>query len=151
MNAFDKTVDALRKQGLNPEEILEVISKLFQQFEAKDTDTADAEADTSTKLSALLKECGIPCNVSGYLYLMEGIPLYKLNPQQKITKELYPTLAARFETTDAKVSRAIRHAIDVGFSRCDPETIKRLWGNTVKSQSGRPTNSEFIAFMAEML
>lgn len=146
--AFDKTVEALRSQGMDAEAILEELSKLFRKLEA---DTAGVKADTSAKLKALLKDCGIPNHILGYSYLMVAIPMYRKNPRQKITSELYPSVARHFETTGSRVERGIRHAIECGFDRCGADMITMVWGNTLDPSRGKPTNREFIAHIADML
>jgi len=147
--AFAVTVEALRSQGFNAEEILEELSKLFQNL-PNNTDH-NATANTEEKLQHLLLELGVPSHLKGYRYLLVAIPLYKSNPDQIITKELYPVVADCFGTTYTKVERAIRHAVETGIDRCSWEILKRTFGNSINPEKGKPSNEEFISRLAELI
>jgi len=105
------------------------------------------------KISDLLQELGIPANIRGYQYLREAIALVtgELQLLKSITKILYPKIAKQYESTPSRVERAIRHAIEVAWARGNMEAINRLFGHTVDYRRGKPTNSEFIAKVADRL
>ena len=96
---------------------------------------------------------GIPAHIKGYQYLREAITLAFSNPNfmNNITKELYPAIAQKFETTPSKVERAIRHAIEIAWNRGRIESINTIFGMKVYDSKDRPTNSEFIALIADKM
>ncbi|WP_134702119.1 sporulation transcription factor Spo0A [Ammoniphilus sp. YIM 78166] len=104
-------------------------------------------------VTSYLVEMGIPAHIKGYLYLREAISMVYRDIELlgSITKVLYPDLAKKYNTTSARVERAIRHAIDVGWSRGNMESINSLFGYTVNKMKCKPTNSEFIAMLADQI
>lgn len=100
-----------------------------------------------------LKELGIPAQMKGYYYLKEAIEMEIKDPLlvEKMTTKLYPDIAKVWETTPSRVERAIRHSIEVAFSRCDPKILEAYFMNTIDPMKGKPTNGEFIANVAEMV
>ena len=104
-------------------------------------------------VTQILHEIGIPAHIKGYQYLRTGVKMAVENPAvvNRITKELYPGIAARFDTTASKVERAIRHAIEVAWNRGRMETLDALFGYTINTGKGKPTNSEFIAMIADKM
>lgn len=116
--------------------------------------------NTSTQIKSLeaeitniIHEIGVPAHIKGYLYLREAITMVVENIEMlsAVTKELYPSIAKKFNTTPSRVERAIRHAIEVAWSRGKVDTINNLFGYTVHNDKGKPTNSEFIAMVADKL
>ena len=105
------------------------------------------------KLSSLFLTIGIPAHIKGYQYLRAGVKMVVENPDviNRITKELYPGIAAQFGTTASKVERAIRHAIEVAWNRGRIESINKAFGCRVCSPEDKPTNGEFIAMIADRL
>jgi len=105
------------------------------------------------KISEIFISIGIPPHIKGYSYLRESIKMTIDNPYiiNQVTKQLYPTVAKRFETTPSKVERAIRHAIEVAWNRGRIEAINAIFGARVYLGSEKPTNSEFIALVADKL
>lgn len=105
------------------------------------------------EIAGILHEMGIPPHIKGYLYLSEAIRLvvYKVGLLGGITKELYPKVAITYSTTPSRVERAIRHAIEVSWNKRDLETIELFFGTRAHIQRSKPTNSEFIATIAEKL
>ncbi|MDW7684055.1 MAG: sporulation initiation factor Spo0A C-terminal domain-containing protein, partial [Bacillota bacterium] len=91
--------------------------------------------------------------IKGYHYLREAIMMVveEVDLLGSVTKVLYPRIAEKFETTSSRVERAIRHAIEVAWSRNNIETIKKFFGYTINTERGKPTNSEFIALVADRL
>jgi len=104
-------------------------------------------------VTAVIHEIGVPAHIKGYQYLREAI-MIAVNDMEVInavTKVLYPAVAKRFGTTPSRVERAIRHAIEVAWDRGDLETLQKYFGYTVSNTKGKPTNSEFIAMIADRL
>ena len=106
-----------------------------------------------TMVTSVIHEIGVPAHIKGYQYLRDAIIL-SVNDMEmlnSITKILYPTIAKRHQTTPSRVERAIRHAIEVAWSRGKMDTIDQLFGYTVSNGKGKPTNSEFIALIADKI
>ena len=105
------------------------------------------------EVTAILHEVGVPAHIKGYQYVREAIILVVQNMDaiNAVTKVLYPEVAKRFHTTPSRVERAIRHAIEVAWDRGDLETLQGYFGYTVNSAKGKPTNSEFIAMIADRI
>lgn len=106
-----------------------------------------------SEITNIIHEIGVPAHIKGYQYLREAIMMVVNNVDllSGITKELYPGIAERFNTTPSRVERAIRHAIEVAWSRGRIETINKLFGYTIHDEKGKPTNGEFIAMVADKL
>ena len=104
-------------------------------------------------VTGIIHEIGIPAHIKGYQYLREAIILVinDMNIINTVTKILYPTVAKKFSTTPSRVERAIRHAIEIAWDRGDIETLQKFFGYTVSNIKGKPTNSEFIAMIADRL
>ena len=101
----------------------------------------------------VLLDIGVPDNLTGHRYVKYAIELAIADPEMidKITKGLYPTVAKRFNTTSSRAERAIRHAIETAWDRGDLDVLAKYFGNTVSINKGKPTNSEFIARVANYL
>ncbi len=104
-------------------------------------------------ITNILHEIGVPAHIKGYHYLRESIMLSVEDPDiiNSITKQLYPTVAKKFSTTSSRVERAIRHAIEVAWDRGDIDVLNSYFGYTIHNERGKPTNSEFIAMIADKL
>ncbi len=111
------------------------------------------EMSLDKKITEVLHELGVPAHIKGYLYLREAIELVikDINLLGAVTKELYPAVAEKFHTTASKVERAIRHAIDVTWERGNINSLNKYFKNTVSKKSGKATNSQFIARIADEL
>ena len=109
--------------------------------------------DLETKVTSILHEIGVPANIRGYHYMREAIimSVNDMDVLNYITKELYPSIAKKCNTTPSRVERAIRHAIEVAWNRGKVDAINALFGYTVNNHKGKPTNSEFIALIADKL
>ena len=96
---------------------------------------------------------GVPAHIKGYQYLRTGVQLVVESPEMinRITKELYPTIARRFNTSSSKVERAIRHAIEVAWARGRIDVLNQVFGKNVCTLAEKPTNGEFIALVADKL
>lgn len=109
--------------------------------------------DLEKDVTEMIHEIGVPAHIKGYQYLREAI-MMSVNDMEmlnSITKLLYPSIAKRFQTTPSRVERAIRHAIEVAWSRGKMETLDALFGYTINTGKGKPTNSEFIALIADKI
>ena len=104
-------------------------------------------------VTEILHQIGVPAHIKGYQYLREAIIIAvgDMDVINAVTKILYPEVAKRFGTTASRVERAIRHAIEVAWDRGDLETLQKYFGYTVSNAKGKPTNSEFIAMIADRL
>ena len=111
------------------------------------------EHDLEQDVTDMIHEIGVPAHIKGYQYLREAIMMAveDIDMLNSITKVLYPTIAKKFQTTPSRVERAIRHAIEVAWSRGRMETLDALFGYTVNTGKGKPTNSEFIALIADRI
>lgn len=109
--------------------------------------------DLEVEVTRIIHEIGVPAHVKGYQYLRDAIMLVvqEINYLGAVTKELYPAIAEKYDTTPSRVERAIRHAIELAWDRGDIERINKFFGYTVNGERGKPTNSEFIAIIADKL
>ncbi len=105
------------------------------------------------EVTRIICEIGIPAHIKGYVYLREAILMVIARQEllSAVTKELYPTIASKHRTTPSRVERAIRHAIEVAWNRGNFDLINRVFSHTVSQERGKPTNSEFIAMVADKL
>lgn len=111
------------------------------------------EIDLEVIVTDILHQIGVPAHIKGYHYLRTSILLAIEDRDMinHITKELYPTVARRYKTTATRVERAIRHAIEVAWDRGDVDVLNSYFGFTIHSQKGKPTNSEFVAMIADKI
>ena len=111
------------------------------------------EMDLEAEVTNMIHEIGVPAHIKGYQYLREAIimSVEDTTVLSSITKILYPGIAKTFSTTPSRVERAIRHAIEVAWSRGKMETLDGLFGYTINTGKGKPTNSEFIALIADKI
>lgn len=132
-----------------------VLAKRIRQIASAEPrrSTPSEPRNLDVEVTGVLHEIGVPAHIKGYLYLREAICLVvqRVELLGGITKELYPAIAKKYNTTPSRVERAIRHAIEVAWSRGNVEAIHLLFGHTVNSERGKPTNSEFIAMVADRL
>ncbi len=117
------------------------------------TENKPVVRDLEQDVTNMIHDIGVPAHIKGYQYLREAIMMSVNDPTMisSITKLLYPTIAKRFQTTPSRVERAIRHAIEVAWSRGKMETLDTLFGYTINTGKGKPTNSEFIALIADKI
>lgn len=109
--------------------------------------------DLESEITSIIHEIGVPAHIKGYMYLREAISMVvnDIELLSAVTKELYPSIAKKYNTTASRVERAIRHAIEVAWGRGQVDTINKLFGYTIHNDKGKPTNSEFIAMVADKL
>lgn len=113
----------------------------------------NSEMELEAAVTDVIHEIGVPAHIKGYQYLREAIiiTVRDMDVINAVTKVLYPAVAKKFGTTPSRVERAIRHAIEVAWDRGDLETLQKFFGYTVSNIKGKPTNSEFIAMIADCL
>lgn len=121
-------------------------------MEKEQTDT-DMEYQLEVIVTNIIHEIGVPAHIKGYQYLRDSIMMAvtDMDILNSITKQLYPTIAKMHKTTPSRVERAIRHAIEVAWNRGKMDTIHELFGYTIQSGKGKPTNSEFIALISDKI
>ncbi len=157
-NAPD-TIRKVSEYGVNyyvlkPFDMMDLEDKIIDTFSELDKRTINLFSNNLQKsISKLLHELGMPAHIKGYQYIREAISMVYENPEivGGITKELYPELATRFDTTVSRVERAIRHAIEVSWNRGDWDLMEDVFGHSVDIDKAKPTNSEFIVTLADKL
>jgi len=114
---------------------------------------ASKSADLETNITMYIQQLGVPAHIKGYQYIRDAIMMVieDMDAINSITKFLYPTVAKHYNTTSSRVERAIRHAIEVAWDRGNPDILNDLFGYTILSTRGKPTNSEFIAMIADKI
>ena len=127
----------------------EIKSKYINVPEPTKKDKSNLEA----LVTNVIHEVGVPAHIKGYQYLREAIMMVveDIEVINQITKSLYPQIASKYNTTPSRVERAIRHAIEVAWGRGQTDTVENIFGYTISASKGKPTNSEFIAMIADKL
>lgn len=112
-----------------------------------------SEENIEALVTNVIHEVGVPAHIKGYQYLREAIIMVvnDIDVINQITKSLYPQIASKFSTTPSRVERAIRHAIEVAWGRGQQDVVENIFGYTISAAKGKPTNSEFIAMIADKL
>lgn len=149
LKPFDTRVvmSRIKAVSLAGEQSNKVINTVFENHYRKPENTLEAD------VTQMIHEIGVPAHIKGYQYLRDAI-IMSVNDVEmlgSITKRLYPTIAKKHKTTSSRVERAIRHAIETAWSRGKMDTIEELFGYTVSDRKGKPTNSEFIALIADKI
>lgn len=139
------------------ESICDAIRDLFGIKVSPETDLEtvynDKVYDLETMVTEYIHELGVPAHIKGYHYLRTAIMMVVKDMEllNYITKELYPEIAKAYKTTSSRVERAIRHSIEVAWTRGKPQTMNEVFGYTINTGKGKPTNSEFIAMVADKI
>ena len=149
--AADKGADHYMTKPCRVSTVCERIRQLTGKRHSEDN--WDHSRNLETMVTAIIHDVGVPAHIKGYQYLREAIliAVADMDVINAVTKVLYPEVAKRFNTTASRVERAIRHAIEVAWDRGDLETLQKYFGYTVSNVKGKPTNSEFIAMIADRL
>ncbi len=129
------------------------IEALVKQHAKSTSATSNPYADMEAQVTKIIHQIGVPAHIKGYQYLRSAI-LMTIDDNEiinSVTKVLYPTVAKKYQTTTSRVERAIRHAIEVAWDRGDVDTLNSYFGYTIHNSRGKPTNSEFIAMIADNL
>lgn len=164
--AFDLGASFYIMKPYNPLRLMERIRQIYETKNKYDCEISDELVcipgknksynmlnNIESDVTDIIRDIGIPANIKGYQYIREGIimAVNDANMLNYITKLLYPTIAKKYKTTSSSVERAIRHAIEVAWSRGQIDVINDMFGYTVNAGKGKPTNSEFIALIADKL
>ncbi len=139
---------------LKPIDAQMVAQRIIQLTSWKDvgvTARYEEPQDLTVIITEILHQIGVPAHIKGYRYVREAIRLTVENPEMlnSVTKILYPTVAKNFKSTSSRVERAIRHGIETAWDRGDVDVLNSYFGYTIQNQRGKPTNSEFIAMIAD--
>ena len=149
--SIKKTPNFIMVSAVNQPQVTEdaFVEPGFYQKKTKEHTEAALEADVTN----IIHEIGVPAHIKGYQYLRDAIVMsvQDIEMLNSITKVLYPTIAKKYDTTTSRVERAIRHAIEVAWSRGRMDTIDALFGYTINHGKGKPTNSEFIALITDKI
>ncbi len=136
---------------LKPVDMDVVNSRLIDLVMHKEEIKVVKSSKIESEVSVLLHDLGIPTHVRGYQYIREGVMLLYASDgvSSLVTKEIYPKIANKYQTTSSRVERAIRHAIEISWSRGDIKLMENLFGNSIDFDRSRPTNSEFLSTLAD--
>ncbi len=155
MEATQAGADLCLLKPYNIESLCEHINSLSARREAQGGagESLDRTPDIETQVTKIIHQIGVPAHIKGYQYLRTAILLTVRDNDiiNSVTKVLYPSVAKKYQTTTSRVERAIRHAIEVAWDRGDVDTHNSYFGSTVQNNRGKPTNSEFIAMIADNL
>jgi two-component system response regulator (stage 0 sporulation protein A) len=153
MDVFTKRIRQMFNNTISSEEIRKPVVMPETCSAEKISLVKNKPADLEQEITDIIHEIGVPAHIKGYMYLREAITMVVNDMEllSAVTKELYPSIAKKYNTTASRVERAIRHAIEVAWSRGQVETINNIFGYTINNGKGKPTNSEFIAMVADKL
>ncbi|MDF2503339.1 MULTISPECIES: sporulation transcription factor Spo0A [Clostridium] len=151
MDVFTKRIRQMFNNTILDSDIKKTMPTSEETVERRVTESEPL--DLEAEITNIIHEIGVPAHIKGYMYLREAISMVVNNIEllSAVTKELYPSIAKKYNTTASRVERAIRHAIEVAWSRGQVDTINKLFGYTIHNGKGKPTNSEFIAMIADKL
>lgn len=154
----DETISKIARYNpkdfvVKPIDLLELEKKVIASTKETEPVKGNNENDLEISVSRLLHDLGVPSHIKGYQYIREGVLLMYESPEivGAITKELYPEIATRYDTTVSRVERAIRHAIEVSWNRGDVDLMEEIFGHSVDYDRAKPTNSEFIVTLSDKL
>lgn len=153
MKPFDEKLIISRIKRAKKETI-DKKQEILPTFTVKaDKKVEKTEEDLETDVTEIIHEVGVPAHIKGYQYLRDAIVMSvkDMDMLNSITKVLYPTIAKKYQTTPSRVERAIRHAIEVAWSRGRMDTLDDMFGYTINRGKGKPTNSEFIALITDRI
>lgn len=139
---------------LKPFDLVDLENRILEVFNNANSKTINLyHSNLHISITKMLHELGMPSHIKGYQYIREGISMIYNDPSLigGITKELYPELASKFDTTVSRVERAIRHAIEVSWNRGNWDYMEEIFGHSVDIDKAKPTNSEFIVTVADKL
>lgn len=139
---------------LKPFDLDDLEKKIVDSFKRKEEKSIDFyNSNLQVSISKMLHDLGIPSHIKGYQFLRDAVSMIFENPDiiGGITKELYPELASRYDTTVSRVERAIRHAVEISWNRGDIDLMEKIFGHSVDIDRAKPTNSEFIVTIADKL
>lgn len=133
------------------ERIVQIVG--LTEGHASQDGAVDTQPSLEIQVTEILHQIGVPAHIKGYHYLRDSIIMAIETPEiiNAVTKQLYPSVAKKYETTSSRVERAIRHAIEVAWDRGDVDILNSYFGYTIHNTRGKPTNSEFIAMISDRL
>ena len=153
MKPFDENMIISRIKRAK-KEVVDKKTEIPSAFSVKIEKKAEkTEEDLEADVTEIIHEVGVPAHIKGYQYLRDAIVMSvkDMDMLNSITKVLYPTIAKKYQTTPSRVERAIRHAIEVAWSRGRMDTLDGMFGYTINRGKGKPTNSEFIALITDRI
>lgn len=137
------------------EDMVNKVIDIFENshFKGENSSPDKHALDLETNITMYIQKVGVPAHIKGYQYIRDAISMVidDMDTINSITKYLYPTVAKHYNTTASRVERAIRHAIEVAWDRGNPDVLNELFGYTILGSKGKPTNSEFIALIADKI
>lgn len=150
---FEMEVLVKRIRELVKNQSGELLTTVLKDVKNTYIEIDNSKLNLEAKVTNIIHDVGVPAHIKGYQYLRDGIIMAVKDVEviNQITKQLYPDLAKKYKTTPSRVERAIRHAIEVAWNRGQIESMENIFGYTVNSNRGKPTNSEFIAMIADKL
>ncbi len=159
VQALGAGADLCLIKPLNQSNLLEYVSSMLKNRNEKtssdmlEKSSEDSAHDIEAQVTRIIHQIGVPAHIKGYQYLRTAILLTIKDSDiiNSVTKVLYPSVAKKYSTTTSRVERAIRHAIEVAWDRGDVDTLNSYFGYTIQNNRGKPTNSEFIAMIADNL
>lgn len=153
MEATEAGADICILKPFSESSLLSHLEALTKNRQIETDDFANMRPDIETQVTKIIHQIGVPAHIKGYQYLRSAI-LMTIDDNDiinSVTKVLYPAVAKKYKTTTSRVERAIRHAIEVAWDRGDVDTLNSYFGYTIQNSRGKPTNSEFIAMIADNL
>ena len=153
-DAMNAGADSFLMKPFDMNSLCEHLRRLLSTRGKVNTQAAENGApDIETQVTKIIHQIGVPAHIKGYQYLRTAILLTIQDSDiiNSVTKVLYPSVAKKYQTTTSRVERAIRHAIEVAWDRGDVDTLNSYFGYTIQNNRGKPTNSEFIAMIADNL
>lgn len=156
-------VDVINERVINLIQSLKIDQVIFKEESNKriieqirnveETKELSERDEVNKRITKILHNVGIPAHIKGYNFIRHAVEMVIENPSVigQVTKCLYPSIAIKFQSSPSKVERAIRHAIELGWSRGDQDTIDEIFGYTISAAKAKPTNSEFIAMVADYI
>ena len=153
MEATEAGADICILKPFSDASLISHIDALAKSNEKEITEFESSRPDIESQVTKIIHQIGVPAHIKGYQYLRSAI-LMTIDDNEiinSVTKILYPTVAKKYKTTTSRVERAIRHAIEVAWDRGDVDTLNSYFGYTIQNSRGKPTNSEFIAMIADNL
>ncbi len=150
---FEMEVLVKRIRELIKNEPITAIKPVLKDVKPTFIEVEHKQLNLEAKVTNIIHDVGVPAHIKGYQFLRDGIimAVNDANIINQVTKQLYPELAILYKTTPSRVERAIRHAIEVAWNRGKIEAMENIFGYTINSNRGKPTNSEFIAMIADKL
>lgn len=153
INILVKRIKELKYYKPTPSASNVISREIKNQYIDISPENIKSQENLEALVTNVIHEVGVPAHIKGYQYLREAIIMVvsDIDMINQITKQLYPEIASKYHTTPSRVERAIRHAIEVAWGRGKQDVVERIFGYTVSASKGKPTNSEFIAMIADKL